>query len=80
MEDQIRKILDKGKAENCNSIDEQKMFALFQQPGIAFKVKEKLLEDLLSDAYISDNEFNEFNTLLTNIWAKIEKKQKRRKK
>ena len=43
MEDQIRKILDKGKAENCNSIDEQKMFALFQQPGNSFQSKRKVV-------------------------------------
>lgn len=79
MKDQIRKILDKGKAENRSNIDEKEMLTLFHQPGFATKVKEELLEDLLSEVSVSKSEFSEFDTLFANIWAKIERKQKRRK-
>lgn len=79
MKDQIRNILEKGKGENCDSIDEQEMFALFQQPEIEFEVKEILSEDLSSEAFATNNELSAFATLFSNIWAKIEKRQRRRK-
>jgi transmembrane sensor len=79
MKDRIRDILDKGKTGNCSSNDEQEMFALFQRPEIEFEVKEMLSADLSSEAFVADSESPEFSTLFSNIWAKIEKKQKRRK-
>ena len=79
MKDQIRSILEKGKGENCGSNEEQEMFALFQRPEIEFEVKELLSEDLSSEAHVANNESSEFTTLFSNVWAKIEKKQRRRK-
>jgi transmembrane sensor len=79
MKDQIRNILDKGKTENCTSNDEKEMFALFQRPEIESEVKEILTEDLSSEAGVANIEYPEFKTLFSNIWAKIEKKQKRQK-
>jgi len=79
MKDQIRSILDKGRKEDCSSNDEQEMLALFQRPEIESEVKEILAEDISSDAFAANSEPSDFTTLFTNIWAKIEKKQRRHK-
>lgn len=79
MKDQIRSILDKARRKNSSSNDEQEMLALFQRPEIEFEVKEILAEDISSDASDENSEPSEFTTLFSNIWAKIEKKQRRRK-
>ena len=55
------------------------MLALFQRPEIEFEVKEILTEEISSDAFAVSSEPSEFTSLFSNIWVKIEKKQRRRK-
>ncbi len=79
MKDPIRDIIEKGKTRNCSSSEEHEMFALFQQSDIEYKVKEKLLEDLMSETPVLRNEATEsrefFFSIWTNIWSIIEKKR-----
>uniref|UniRef100_UPI0032173BB4 FecR family protein n=1 Tax=uncultured Draconibacterium sp. TaxID=1573823 RepID=UPI0032173BB4 len=77
MKDQIRKILDRGKAENCSKEEEQLMLSLFHQPEKEFEVKEELFEELITNPSVEENTVSDFKVLFNKLWARIEKNKKR---
>ena len=77
MKDQIRKILDKGKSEEYSNQDINEMYAIFHQPRKEYEIKDKLLEDLMSEM-IDANEPNDLNNLFDKTWGVILGKRKKK--
>src|SRR5680860_104188 len=70
MEKFIKEVLNKGKAENADAKDRQKMLALFHQAEYEYELKGDLLEELQNSESTNTPSPNS-NKQFDKLWAKI---------
>jgi len=79
MKNRIQHILKRGKSENADLADIQKMDTVFQQEENEYEIKRHLLEDLYNEEIFETTDSPDYSIMFKRLWAKIEKSRMKQK-